>query len=123
MSGENDDPRLEGADNEDDDDRSTRNSPDPNLRISQVGDTIVVSVAKTPLPAVLSESEQEIVHAMLAGSRNAEIAELRSTSPKTVANQLYTIYRKLGVGSRDELAAFVSGGGPSAGENDSGDSS
>ena len=32
---------------------------------------------------------------------------MRGTSVKTIGNQLHAIYRKLGVGSRHELAALL----------------
>lgn len=54
----------------------------------------------------LSEAEREVVHAVLAGSSNADIAKLRGTSARTVANQLASIYTKLGISSRHELVAL-----------------
>ncbi|PRQ05904.1 Bacterial regulatory protein, luxR family [Enhygromyxa salina] len=101
-------------------DRRGRRGAKSRLRVSRVGDTLVVSAGITSLPRVLSESERAVVHALLAGRSNAEIAELRRTSVKTVANQLHAVYRKLGVGSRDELAALVTG--PMAGGRERGDS-
>jgi DNA-binding CsgD family transcriptional regulator len=86
--------------------------PPSDLRISSTSDSIVVSAAVSPLPAVLSESEQQIVLTLLEGRSNAEIAEARGTSVKTVANQLQAVYRKLGVGSRDELALLLIGAEP-----------
>jgi DNA-binding CsgD family transcriptional regulator len=53
----------------------------------------------------LTEVEHEIVHALLAGQRNAEIARERGTASRTVANQIASIFRKLGVRSRAELVA------------------
>lgn len=84
----------------------------PDLRISATADTIVVSTAAPRLPGVLSDSEQQVVLAVLAGRSNLEIAKARGTSIKTVANQLQAVYRKLGVGSRDELAARLVGAHP-----------
>jgi DNA-binding NarL/FixJ family response regulator len=77
------------------------------VRLSRVGDTIVVSAGPIPLPEQLTDAERAVVQALLAGRTNTEIAEERGKSAKTIANQLYAIYRKLGVGSRDELAAFL----------------
>ena len=42
---------------------------------------------------------------VLAGLANAAIARRRGTSARTVANQVASIFRKLGVQSRAELAA------------------
>jgi DNA-binding NarL/FixJ family response regulator len=77
------------------------------LHISRVGNTIVVSTPAVPLPENLSAAERGVVQALLAGRSNLEIARLRGTSVKTVGNQLHAIYRKLGVSSRNELAALL----------------
>lgn len=52
----------------------------------------------------LSPAEREVVELLLSGASNAEIAHQRGTSARTVANQAASIFRKLGVGSRMELA-------------------
>jgi len=53
----------------------------------------------------LSETERRILELVVAGRRNREVAAELSLSPNTVAWNLSKIYRKLGVGSRTELAA------------------
>jgi DNA-binding NarL/FixJ family response regulator len=55
--------------------------------------------------ACLTTAERQVALALLAGLSNAEIAARRGTSPRTIANQVASIYCKLGVGSRAELAA------------------
>jgi DNA-binding CsgD family transcriptional regulator len=55
--------------------------------------------------AELGEAERTVARLAGDGSTNAEIAAARGTSERTVAHQLTSIYRKLGVGSRGELAA------------------
>jgi DNA-binding NarL/FixJ family response regulator len=55
--------------------------------------------------ANLSETEREVAALMIAGSTNADIAQRRETSEHTVANQVQSIFRKLGVRSRGELVA------------------
>ncbi|WP_052494236.1 LuxR C-terminal-related transcriptional regulator [Nitrosospira sp. NpAV] len=55
--------------------------------------------------ANLSETEREVAALMIAGSTNADIAQRRGTSEHTVANQVQSIFRKLGVRSRGELVA------------------
>ena len=65
------------------------------------------------MPPILSESEMEVARAVLAGRTNAEIAAARGRSVKTVANQLGSIYGKLGVRDRYELAAVLVGEDPS----------
>ena len=55
--------------------------------------------------ARLTQAEHDIVQQLLAGSSNAQIATSRRRSVRTVANQIASIYRKLGVASRSDLAA------------------
>src|SRR5262245_53383763 len=57
------------------------------------------------LPPDLTEAERRVALALLAGCSNAEIARMRGSSPRTIANQVASIFRKLGVRSRAELAA------------------
>lgn len=72
------------------------------------GETLLVlshAVEPPPLPDALTAGERAIVASILAGMSNAAIAERRGTSARTVANQIASIFRKLGVRSRAELAA------------------
>lgn len=55
----------------------------------------------------LTSTEHEIVEGLLKGKRTAEIARERGTSQRTVANQIASIYYKLGVRSRWELVAHA----------------
>jgi DNA-binding NarL/FixJ family response regulator len=55
----------------------------------------------------LTPSERSIVSHVVRGKTNSEIARARGTSPRTVGNQLRTIYQKLGVHSRRELCVRV----------------
>ncbi|MEM6623824.1 MAG: hypothetical protein AAF674_16465 [Pseudomonadota bacterium] len=54
----------------------------------------------------LSASEQDVVIGMLKGLSFREIAELRGTREKTARQQASTVYRKAGVGGRNELTAW-----------------
>lgn len=54
----------------------------------------------------LSASEQDVVIGMLKGLSFREIAALRETREKTVRQQASSVYRKAGVASRNELAAW-----------------
>jgi DNA-binding CsgD family transcriptional regulator len=66
----------------------------------------VISLASgRPLPYALSPAEREVVELVLAGLTNVEIASKRERSARTIANQLASIFRKLGVSSRFELTA------------------
>jgi DNA-binding CsgD family transcriptional regulator len=53
----------------------------------------------------LTPAERRVALALLEGLSNAEIACLRGSSPRTVANQIASLYRKVGVRSRAELAS------------------
>jgi DNA-binding CsgD family transcriptional regulator len=64
--------------------------------------------------AALTPAEAAVAELAVAGRSNAEIARERGSSPRTVANQLANVFRKLGVASRLELYAYV-GGGAAAG--------
>jgi DNA-binding CsgD family transcriptional regulator len=52
----------------------------------------------------LSPREREVVAQLITGKTNREIAAALSRSPKTVASQVSSAMRKLGVGSRTALA-------------------
>ncbi len=53
----------------------------------------------------LTEAERAILAHLVAGSTNRDIAQRRKTSEYTVANQIQSIFQKLKVCSRGELAA------------------
>jgi DNA-binding CsgD family transcriptional regulator len=80
------------------------------LRVSalQVGTSkyLLLSFSrKMIMPDTLTPAERQVALAALSGLSNADIARMRGSSPRTVANQLAIIFRKLGVHSRAELAA------------------
>jgi len=79
-------------------------------RLSVGGEPLVVLSFPAHAPTILPEltaAESEVVALVLAGSSNEEIARERSSSTRTVANQVASVFRKLGVKSRGELAAAV----------------
>lgn len=68
--------------------------------------------ARIPRPRFLLEltpAELRVMDAWMAGASMQDIAEQRGVAQRTVANQLASIYRKCGVGSRDELRAKLQG--------------
>lgn len=65
------------------------------------------ALVRWELPAALTAAEREIVSAVLDGKSREEVAKERGTSARTVANLVAQVFRKLGVGSRIELAALV----------------
>jgi DNA-binding CsgD family transcriptional regulator len=52
----------------------------------------------------LTESEREVATELLRGKSYREIARIRGTKVGTVANQVRSIFRKLEIRSRSELA-------------------
>ena len=66
---------------------------------------IVLSVPIPRQTATLSPAEQQVRDALLRGRSYREIAGARGTSVRTVAKQVASVFRKLGVRSRAELAA------------------
>lgn len=62
----------------------------------------------------LTDSERSVMRLMLEGQSNQQIAGVRRTAVRTVANQVASIFKKLGVGSRAELYALAVRGGKPA---------
>ena len=54
----------------------------------------------------LSKSEVEVGMLMLKGLSHQEIANIRSTSERTIRDQARAVYRKSGLAGRSELSAF-----------------
>jgi DNA-binding CsgD family transcriptional regulator len=82
--------------------------------VSVGGDRYVV--ISHPLPRGrtvrgLTAAESAVLALVLRGLSTEEIAKMRGTSSRTIANQLASIYRKHGVRSRVELAAVLSASG------------
>ncbi|MCA9631916.1 MAG: helix-turn-helix transcriptional regulator [Myxococcales bacterium] len=66
-------------------------------------DAVTSGVASPPDLAKLTAAENEVTELVAQGLTNAQIAERRQASERTVANQLQSVFRKLGVSSRSEL--------------------
>jgi DNA-binding NarL/FixJ family response regulator len=56
--------------------------------------------------APLTPRQRNLVHALLEGLTNREIAKRFGTREQTVKNQLSALFRKLGVASRLQLATL-----------------
>ena len=67
---------------------------------------LVVSWGVDDAPA-LSTAERAVATLVAEGKTNAEIALARRTSVRTIANQVATILRKLGVPSRHHVASML----------------
>lgn len=72
--------------------------------------TSVLAIPEATMADVpaLTAAEREVVSMIRAGAGNSEIARSRGTSTRTVANQVASVLRKLGVYSRADIVA-VSG--------------
>jgi DNA-binding NarL/FixJ family response regulator len=67
-------------------------------------DEIVLFVWEPAQPQIpLTKAEEEVLAYLLDGWTNRAIADARRTSPRTIANQVAALLRKLGAGSRFEL--------------------
>ena len=62
------------------------------------------AVPKEAFPA-LTDREREMLHLIARGASNAEIARLLHLSPKTVANYISNVFRKLRVADRAQAVA------------------
>lgn len=62
------------------------------------------------VPCELTEAEADVAQMATAGLTEHEIAQRRGVSRKTVHNQLQSIYRKLGVRDRAQLAQRLARG-------------
>lgn len=95
--------------------RETRGRQPEGLRASVVEAGSTFLVLTFPLPPaelddpLLTDAERAVARGLLAGRSNVEIAAARGTSARTVANQIQSVFRKLGVASRAELAARAAG--------------
>jgi DNA-binding CsgD family transcriptional regulator len=68
------------------------------------GDLVVLSFPLPEEPAApLTPAEAHVLELLLEGKSNAEVAARRGITPRTVANQVASLFRKLGVCSRLEL--------------------
>jgi DNA-binding CsgD family transcriptional regulator len=65
----------------------------------------LVSVERPDLrfPVPLSQAEADVVRQLVSGQTHAEISEHRARSPRTVANQLASVFKKLGVSGRGAI--------------------
>jgi DNA-binding NarL/FixJ family response regulator len=85
--------------------------PPPDLELSIVwidGEELAVLSHRLDSPASLAgltEAERQVAADVIDGFTNEQIATRRGTSSRTIAKQVASIFRKLGVGSRRQLFA------------------
>lgn len=91
--------------------RTLPTEPPPSLVAYELEPGRVLFVHAPPVPRAegLTAAEEEVLALLLDGYDTATISERRGTSPRTTANQVASIYKKLEVGSRAELAAKLLG--------------
>ncbi len=58
-------------------------------------------------PVALSLAEAAVLRSLLAGNTYAQISGARAVSPRTVANQLATAFKKLGVSGRRATIEYL----------------
>ncbi len=63
--------------------------------------------ARSTGPASLTEAQHQVARLASAGLTNREIAERLFVTIKTVETHLVAVYRKLGIGGRDQLASAL----------------
>ncbi len=87
--------------------RSLPTTPPPSLVAYELEPGKILFVHPIPRPTVqgLTRAEAEVLDLLLDGYDNASIARARKTAARTAANQVASIFRKLGVTSRTELVA------------------
>ena len=64
----------------------------------------MIAMTKTPH---LTPRERQIIRAVASGLANRQIAVEFGISEQTVKNQLSTLYQKVGVSSRTQLAVYA----------------
>ncbi|HEY1695349.1 MAG TPA: helix-turn-helix transcriptional regulator [Polyangiaceae bacterium] len=76
---------------------------DLRVRVVDPQVTVVFVTFSLSRCADLTPAELEVARCAVSGMSNRTIARWRGSSVRTVANQLASVFRKLGVGSRAEL--------------------
>lgn len=81
------------------------------LRFSFRGEqfaALVENLEPQGVPCALTPAERQVACMLRSGASNRKIAQARGTSLHTVANQIASLMKKLGAGSRVELALRLS---------------
>lgn len=91
--------------------KRTKRRPAVQVRRLQVhGQPVLLVSFPTPAQAFaqLTAAERQIAALLIAGKKNRDIATARSTTVRTVNKQIESLYAKLKVGSRAQLALLLS---------------
>lgn len=75
----------------------------------QLGEFAGVKLPPLPVrpPMRLTPGETQVIGLLFQGKTDAQIAKARGTSVRTVLNQVTSIFRKLGVRTREDLVALL----------------
>jgi DNA-binding NarL/FixJ family response regulator len=76
------------------------------------GEELIVfgwSAGSATPPSELSAAEADVLARVIRGESNKQIARVRKTSERTVANQVASVLRKTGAASRFELITRFGG--------------
>ena len=65
------------------------------------------------MPTSFTHRKLEIIEQAANGHTSREIAEHLYVSPRTVDNHLHTIYRRLDISGREQLARLIADAAPS----------
>lgn len=77
-------------------------------RLSVNGQEVLLIGFEVPRgPPTLTPAEHEVASLLVLGKRNREIAEARGTTVRTINKQVESLYLKLGVRSRSQLALVM----------------
>ncbi len=76
-------------------------------RVSTTGEELDLLLAALKPTEELTPRELEVARLVADGLSNRDVAERLVVSERTVDNHVYRIFRKLGVGSRDEIAGLI----------------
>jgi len=77
-------------------------------RLSVRGQDVLLIGFELPRgPTTLTPAEREVASLLVLGKRNREIAEARGTTVRTINKQVESLYVKLGVRSRSQLALVM----------------
>lgn len=72
-----------------------------------LGDAPSLAEVDSVLGNTATRAEIAVAALAVAGMSNVQIAEQRGVAPRTIANQLATLFSRLGISSRSELATLV----------------
>ena len=92
--------------------RSLPADPPPSLIAFELepGKVLFIHPLAAPQVEGLPAAEAEVLTLVLDGHDTAAIAKIHGTSTRTAANQVASIFKRLRVRSRAELAAKLAGG-------------